>query len=130
QSYRSGRAHDDRLLAKSYSRLQEESRLYSSWPAVLERRAPPGGAMPGRSQSRMMPTTLPRLGLGTWRMGERPTEREAEVAALRLGLDLGLRLIDTAEMYGEGGAEEVVAAAIEGRRDDVFLLSKVRSEER
>jgi diketogulonate reductase-like aldo/keto reductase len=68
---------------------------------------------------------IPRLGLGTWRMGEDRRRREAEVAALRLGLDLGLGLIDTAEMYGSGGAEAVVAEAIAGRRDGVFLVSKV-----
>ena len=67
----------------------------------------------------------PALGLGTWRMGERAGERPAEVKALKLGLDLGVRLIDTAEMYGEGGAEEVVAEAIAGRRDEVFIVSKV-----
>jgi diketogulonate reductase-like aldo/keto reductase len=72
-----------------------------------------------------MDVTLPRLGLGTWRMGERPNERNAEVAALRLGLDLGMALIDTAEMYGEGGAEQVVGEAIAGRRDQVFLVSKI-----
>jgi diketogulonate reductase-like aldo/keto reductase len=58
-------------------------------------------------------------------MGEDPTQRLAEIAALRLGLDLGMSLIDTAEMYGEGGAEEVVGEAITGRRDEVFLVSKV-----
>ena len=68
---------------------------------------------------------VPVLGLGTWRMGERKSERAAEVAAIRLGLDLGVRLIDTAEMYGEGGAEEMLAEALAGRRDDVFLVSKV-----
>ena len=68
---------------------------------------------------------IPRLGLGTWRMGEDRRRREAEVAALRLGLDLGLGLIDTAEMYGSGGAEAVVGEAIAGRRDAVFLVSKV-----
>ncbi|WP_270934524.1 aldo/keto reductase [Falsiroseomonas oryzae] len=67
---------------------------------------------------------VPALGQGTWRMGERG-DRRAETAALRLGLDLGMTLIDTAEMYGEGGAEEVVAEAIAGRRDAVFLVSKV-----
>jgi diketogulonate reductase-like aldo/keto reductase len=67
---------------------------------------------------------LPRLGLGTWHMGERPAARPREVAALRLGLDLGIRLIDTAEMYGEGAAEEIVGEAIRGRRDAVFLVSK------
>lgn len=69
--------------------------------------------------------TIPVLGQGTWNMGEDPAERGAEVAALRLGLDLGMRLVDTAEMYGEGGAEEVVGEAIAGRRDEVFLVSKV-----
>lgn len=68
---------------------------------------------------------VPVLGLGTWRMGERKHERTAEVAAIRLGLDLGIRLIDTAEMYGEGGAEEMLSEAVAGRRDDIFLVSKV-----
>ena len=67
---------------------------------------------------------MPRLGMGTWHMGEDPAARAAEVAALRLGLDLGIALIDTAEMYGEGGAEEVVGEAIRGRRDGVFVVSK------
>lgn len=70
-------------------------------------------------------TLVPALGQGTWRMGERGADRRAEADALRLGLDLGMTLIDTAEMYGEGGAEEVVAEAIEGRREQVFLVSKV-----
>jgi diketogulonate reductase-like aldo/keto reductase len=68
---------------------------------------------------------MPVLGQGTWNMGEDPAARAAEVAALRLGLDLGMTLIDTAEMYGEGGAEEVVGDAMQGRRDQVFLVSKV-----
>ena len=68
---------------------------------------------------------VPVLGLGTWRMGERKSERAAEVAAIRLGLDLGIRLIDTAEMYGDGGAEEMLAEALAGRRDGIFLVSKV-----
>jgi len=68
---------------------------------------------------------VPRLGLGTWGMGERRGEAAREVRALRQGLDLGMTLIDTAEMYGSGGAEEVVAEAIAGRRDEVFLVSKV-----
>jgi diketogulonate reductase-like aldo/keto reductase len=70
-------------------------------------------------------TLVPSLGQGTWHMGERRADRGREVAALRLGLDLGMGLIDTAEMYGEGGAEEVVAEAIAGRRGEVFLVSKV-----
>ena len=68
---------------------------------------------------------VPVLGQGTWGMGEDTRRRGAEAAALRHGLDLGLTLIDTAEMYGEGGAEEVVAEAIRGRRDGVFVVSKV-----
>lgn len=68
---------------------------------------------------------MPVLGLGTWKMGELARYHEGEVAALRHGLELGLTLIDTAEMYGEGGAEKVVAEAIEGRRAQVFLVSKV-----
>ena len=68
---------------------------------------------------------VPALGLGTWRMGETAARRGQEAAILRQGLDRGLTLIDTAEMYGEGGAEEVVAEAIAGRRDDVFIVSKL-----
>lgn len=68
---------------------------------------------------------IPALGLGTWHMGERGSDRAAEAKALQAGLDLGLNLIDTAEMYGEGGAEEVVAEAMAGRRDKAFLVSKV-----
>ena len=68
---------------------------------------------------------VPVLGLGTWRMGERRLERAAEVAAIRLGLELGITLIDTAEMYGDGGAEEAVAEAIVGKRDGLFIVSKV-----
>lgn len=70
-------------------------------------------------------TPIPALGQGTWRMGESAAARAQEVAALRLGLDLGMSLIDTAEMYGEGGAEKVVGEAIAGRRQEVFLVSKV-----
>jgi diketogulonate reductase-like aldo/keto reductase len=68
---------------------------------------------------------VPVIGQGTWQMGEDRTRRAEEVAALRLGIELGMTLIDTAEMYAEGGAEEVVGEAIAGRRDDVFLVSKV-----
>ena len=68
---------------------------------------------------------VPALGQGTWKMGERRGARAAEADALRLGMDLGMTLIDTAEMYAEGGAEEVVAEAIAGRREEVFLVSKV-----
>jgi len=68
---------------------------------------------------------VPALGQGTWKMGEQARHREAEVRALQAGIDLGLTLIDTAEMYAEGGAEEVTGAAIAGRRDAIFLVSKV-----
>lgn len=68
---------------------------------------------------------MPVLGLGTWMMGERKREAAAELAALRLGLDLGMNFIDTAEMYGNGGAEEIVREAMAGRRDQIFLVSKV-----
>lgn len=68
---------------------------------------------------------VPALGQGTWYMGERASDRAAEVAALQVGMDLGLTLIDTAEMYGDGGAETVVGEAIVGRRDEVFVVSKV-----
>ena len=69
--------------------------------------------------------TVPVLGQGTWNMGEQRSERSAEVAALQLGVDLGMTLIDSAEMYAEGGAEEVVGEAIAGRREQVFIVSKV-----
>lgn len=69
--------------------------------------------------------TIPVLGMGTWRMGENAKNRQAEIDALQYGLDLGFSLIDTAEMYGEGGAEAVIAQAIATRRSDVFLVSKV-----
>ena len=68
---------------------------------------------------------VPVLGLGTWGMGEKRASAAEEVAALKLGLDLGMTLIDTAEMYAEGGAEEVVAEAIKGRRREVFIVTKV-----
>jgi diketogulonate reductase-like aldo/keto reductase len=68
---------------------------------------------------------VPALGLGTWKMGEDVRQRAQEVRALQTGIDLGATLIDTAEMYAEGRAEEVVAAAIKGRRDGVYVVSKV-----
>ncbi len=69
--------------------------------------------------------SIPVLGMGTWQMGEQSRSRETEINALKRGMELGITLIDTAEMYGEGGAEEIISAAIAGRRDDVFLVSKV-----
>jgi diketogulonate reductase-like aldo/keto reductase len=69
--------------------------------------------------------SVPVLGQGTWMMGTRDEDRQREIDALRLGLDLGMTLIDTAEMYGEGGAEKVLGAALAGRRDEAYLVSKV-----
>ena len=69
--------------------------------------------------------TVPALGLGTWYMGERPDRRPTELAALRTGIENGLTLIDTAEMYGDGAAEELVSEAIAGQRDSIYLVSKV-----
>jgi len=68
---------------------------------------------------------VPSLGQGTWRMGERKSSAAREVAALTLGLDLGMTLLDTAEMYADGGAERIVGDAIARRRGDVFVVSKV-----
>lgn len=68
---------------------------------------------------------VPILGQGTWQLGDDAARRDAELAALRTGLDSGLTLIDTAEMYGNGASERLVAEAIEGRRDEVFLVTKV-----
>ncbi|GAB7215875.1 aldo/keto reductase [Dickeya oryzae] len=69
--------------------------------------------------------TVPAIGQGTWFMGESAQRRRAEVSALQAGIDLGMTLIDTAEMYADGGAEEVVGEALRGRRDQVYLVSKV-----
>jgi diketogulonate reductase-like aldo/keto reductase len=69
--------------------------------------------------------TVPLLGQGTWNLGDDPQQRLAEIEALRLGLDLDMTLIDTAEMYGSGAAELLVGEAIYGRRDEAFLVSKV-----
>lgn len=68
---------------------------------------------------------VPALGQGTWHMGDKRRQREREVAAVRAGIDAGLTLIDTAEMYGDGGAERVVGEAIGDQRDQCFLVSKV-----
>jgi len=68
---------------------------------------------------------IPALGQGTWNMGEDKARAQDEIASLRRGLDLGMVLIDTAEMYADGGAEKIVGTAIAGRRDEVFLVSKV-----
>jgi len=81
--------------------------------------------------SRMIPTiqlpsgkVVPILGQGTWGMGEDARKRRQEVASLRQGMDLGMTLLDTAEMYGDGTAEEIVGEAVDGRRDQVFIVTK------
>lgn len=68
---------------------------------------------------------IPKLGQGTWEMGEQPARRSAEIAALRAGIELGMTLIDTAEMYGDGATESLLGEALAGLRDGVFLVSKV-----
>lgn len=73
-------------------------------------------------------TTVPILGQGTWEIGDRPDRREAEMRALSRGIDLGLTLIDTAEIYGDGRSERLVGEVIAGRRDEVFLVSKVKPD--
>jgi diketogulonate reductase-like aldo/keto reductase len=72
----------------------------------------------------MQPAAMPRFGAGTWRMGERASERPRELAAVRAALDLGVRLVDTAEMYGDGNAEAIVGEAMRGRREGVYVVSK------
>src|SRR4051794_41928399 len=70
-------------------------------------------------------TTTPAVGMGTWYLGEDSDRGDIQLDALRAGIDIGLTLIDTAEMYGDGAAEELVGRAVAGRRDAVFLVSKV-----
>src|ERR1700729_44402 len=68
---------------------------------------------------------IPKLGQGTWEMGEQPARRAGEIAALRAGVELGMTLIDTAEMYGDGATESLLGEALAGLRERVFLVSKV-----
>jgi diketogulonate reductase-like aldo/keto reductase len=68
---------------------------------------------------------VPALGLGTWRIGDKPSARAEEIATLQLALDQGVTLIDTAEMYGDGRAEELIGEALQGRREQAFIVSKV-----
>ena len=69
--------------------------------------------------------SMPRFGIGTWRMGERASQAQAEIAAIRAALERGMTLIDTAEMYGDGGAEEIIAQAVSGARERLYVVSKV-----
>src|SRR5215217_3692333 len=69
--------------------------------------------------------SVPALGQGTWQMADTASRRKQEIEALRLGVELGMTLVDTAEMYGEGAAEELVAEALAGERERLFLVSKV-----
>jgi diketogulonate reductase-like aldo/keto reductase len=75
--------------------------------------------------TRIGDVNVPVLGQGTWQLGDRPARRQQEIAALQLGIDLGLTLIDTAELYGSGASETLVGEAIAGRREKVFLVTKV-----
>ncbi len=101
-------------------------------PDSVENRSTSTGRKTSRVSSVRVRTTelpsgeaVPVLGLGTWRLAEGLRPREEEAAALRLGVELGMTLIDTAEMYGDGAAEELVGEVIAGRRDKLFLVSKV-----
>src|SRR5688572_816402 len=76
-------------------------------------------------QTQIGDATVPVLGQGTWQLGDRAQRRQQEIATLGLGIDLGLTLIDTAELYGDGASEKLVADAIAGRRDQVFLVTKI-----
>jgi diketogulonate reductase-like aldo/keto reductase len=100
--------------------------LFNADPARQVRSAQPLGC--GNAMKKVALRSgeqVPALGQGTWHLGENTATRAEEIAALRLGLDLGLTLIDTAEMYGEGLAEKLIGEAIAGRRNEVFLVSKV-----
>jgi diketogulonate reductase-like aldo/keto reductase len=88
-------------------------RLIKLWRSTMSRVVLPGG------------TRVPALGIGTWMMGERPAARKEETESVRLGIELGLTLVDTAEMYGEGACETFLGDALAGLRDKVFLVSKV-----
>ncbi|MGC5000272.1 aldo/keto reductase [Streptomyces sp. DT195] len=82
-------------------------------------------AEPARTITLPSGEEIAALGQGTWYLGEEPARRAQEIAALRLGVDLGMTVVDTAEMYGDGAAEELVGEALRGRRKEVFLVSKV-----
>ena len=111
------------LLRRGYDRQEIAALVGRQFPARAADRRGKGGMM--RTVRLPDGTEVPALGQGTWHMGERGGAAKAEVAALKLGIELGMTLIDTAEMYGNGGAEEVVAEASQGKRDKLFIVSKV-----
>jgi diketogulonate reductase-like aldo/keto reductase len=94
---------------------------------ALGRRAGTAARMSRMMRTATLPTlgTIPALGQGTWYFGENPARRDEEIAALQHGISLGLTLIDTAEMYGNGASELLVGEAIRGHRDEITLVSKV-----
>jgi Aldo/keto reductase family len=113
-------AHD---LGQTKARVSED-RLTGAFRSASTRG---GGLMPRPMPTITLPSgdEIPVLEQGTWHLAEIPARRHLEIAALRCGLDIGMNLIDTAEMYADGQAEKLVAEAIAGRRDEVFLVSKV-----
>jgi diketogulonate reductase-like aldo/keto reductase len=98
--------------------LVREGERQAGTPDEREKSSMKTVALPGGER-------VPAFGQGAWNIGDDPAARAEEIATLRLGLDLGATLIDTAEMYGDGRSEELIAEAIAGRRDEVFLVSKV-----
>jgi diketogulonate reductase-like aldo/keto reductase len=114
-------------MVRTSTRRQSSTRRTTASVDVDNRqRAPHQSAL--RTTQLPSGEVVPVLGQGTWQLGDHPGRREEELKVLRLGLDLGMTLIDTAEMYGDGAAEELVGEAIAGRRNKVFLVSKVLPE--
>ena len=98
---------------------------HAARPGTAQRTAPKGWETGHSLVTLPSGARVPTLGQGTWNMGDDAARRQEELAAIRLGVDLGMTLIDTAEMYGQGKSESLVGEAIDGIRDDVFLVSKV-----
>ena len=98
---------------------------HAARPGTAQRTAPKGRETGHSLVTLPSGARVPTLGQGTWNMGDDAARRQEELAAIRLGVDLGMTLIDTAEMYGQGKSESLVGEAIDGIRDDVFLVSKV-----
>ena len=98
---------------------------HAARPGTAQRTAPKGWETGHSLVTLPSGARVPTLGQGTWNMGDDAARRQEELAAIRLGVDLGMTLIDTAEMYGQGKSESLVGEAIDGIRDDVFLVSTV-----